>query len=698
MRRAQTEGNFDDNAGANGKCLRNRSEKGSLRSLRAHQMRNRPLPGGSGNIVDQNRLNPCQARPFDLNRELDRRVKTEIPVKRFSLRISHHAALAPLLALSIYATSACLIFAHHHFFFRHGYFGTVGDPQLFIWFLSWFPYAMRHHLNPFITHFVWAPEGINLTWSTCIPSLALIAWPITALWGPVFSFNIVTMSGPVLAAFAAFLLCTELTDRCIPSLVGGWLFGFSSYETGQLMGHLPLDFIACVPLLVWLAALRYRHKITSPMFVAASAITLVFQFGTSVEVFATATLFGSSALALSYLLRAADRELLTEVAIGLGCSYLLCLVLVSPYLYYMAKEWLSVPVWIQPPNVYVADLMNYVVPTRITAVGGPWAVSISKTFTGNDSENGAYLGLPLVMIIGAFAVTSWRCQRAQVLLLMFVVLVLCSFGPYLHFEGRSLWPMPWWLGEKLALLRQALPVRFSLYISLAAGIMVALWLASMSDQRSMIRYVLAALAVLTLVPNTRGKRAYWFTDLRDLHIPAFFSDGDYKRVLEPGDNVIVLPYGHLGYSMLWQATSDMYFRMAGGYVTAYTPAAFARWPVVQMFYAGRPDSGFKDNLTAFCAANAVRAVILANGAGNGWDLALAKTGWERSEMGGVFTYRDPRGRNAASVSGVTSRSTALSARLLTIAGVTVSSPRTSLASLCLIWTQPRAEDDCLGGG
>ena len=224
---------------------------------------------------------------------------------------------------------------------------------------------------------------------------------------------------------------------------------------------------------------------------------------------------------------------------------------------------------------------------------------------------------------------------------MFIILVLCSFGPYLHFKGRSLWPMPWWLGEKLPLLCQALPVRFSLYISLVAGIMVALWLASMSDQQSMIGYMLAVLAMLTLVPNIRGERAYWFTDLHDLHIPAFFSDGEYKQTLKPGDNVVVLPYGYLGYSTLWQATSDMYFRMAGGYVTAYTPATFARSPVVQMFYAGRPGPGFNNDLTAFCATNAVRAVILANGAEKEWDFALGKMGWERLQMGGVIMYRVP---------------------------------------------------------
>ena len=52
------------------KCLRNGSRKGPLRALRAHQMRNRPLPSAAGNTVDENRLKPCQARTFGLHGEL----------------------------------------------------------------------------------------------------------------------------------------------------------------------------------------------------------------------------------------------------------------------------------------------------------------------------------------------------------------------------------------------------------------------------------------------------------------------------------------------------------------------------------------------------------------------------------------------------------------------------------------------------
>ncbi len=152
-----------------------------------------------------------------------------------------------------------------------------------------------------------------------MPALALLAWPITAHWGPIVSFNLLTTAAPILSAFAAFLLCNTLTNKYFPSLVGGWVFGFSSYEIGQLIGHLHLDFTACIPALVWLAVLRYRSRISGRMFVAAGTGLLTFQFGTSTEIFATATLFGFIALILCYLLQAADRHRLMIVSIELGC-------------------------------------------------------------------------------------------------------------------------------------------------------------------------------------------------------------------------------------------------------------------------------------------------------------------------------------------------------------------------------------------
>src|SRR5713101_171704 len=165
-------------------------------------------------------------------------VQAQTIMKRFFASISEHTVLVSLTALCVYTILSCLFFAHRSSFSGRSYLGVHGDPAVFMWFLSWWPYAISNHLNPFTTRVLWAPAGINLSWTICIPSLALLLWPITTLWGPVVSFTIATLAGLALGAFAAFLLCYELTDQYCPSLVGGWLFGFSSYEIAQLCGHL----------------------------------------------------------------------------------------------------------------------------------------------------------------------------------------------------------------------------------------------------------------------------------------------------------------------------------------------------------------------------------------------------------------------------------------------------------------------------
>ena len=43
------------------------------------------------------------------------------------------------------------------------------DSSQFMWFLAWWPHAVLHGLNPFVTHAMFVPDGFNLTWSTAMP-------------------------------------------------------------------------------------------------------------------------------------------------------------------------------------------------------------------------------------------------------------------------------------------------------------------------------------------------------------------------------------------------------------------------------------------------------------------------------------------------------------------------------------------------
>ena len=63
--------------------------------------------------------------------------------------------------------------------------GLGADPKAFIWCFGWWPYAILHGQNPFVTHAIWAPSGVNLIWTTSVPGLALLFAPLTLIAGPV---------------------------------------------------------------------------------------------------------------------------------------------------------------------------------------------------------------------------------------------------------------------------------------------------------------------------------------------------------------------------------------------------------------------------------------------------------------------------------------------------------------------------------
>src|ERR1700731_195982 len=64
------------------KCLRNRSEKGHLPTLRCPPEAKPAAPGVAGNTVDQNRAKPCGGGCLVYTASWNWSVKTEIPVQR----------------------------------------------------------------------------------------------------------------------------------------------------------------------------------------------------------------------------------------------------------------------------------------------------------------------------------------------------------------------------------------------------------------------------------------------------------------------------------------------------------------------------------------------------------------------------------------------------------------------------------------
>jgi hypothetical protein len=207
-----------------------------------------------------------------------------------------------------------------------------------------------------------------------------------------------------------------------------------------------------------------------------------------------------------------------------------------------------------------------------------------------------------------------------------------STVPAYDIDGHTFTMLPGLMLGELPELNKAMPSRFAMYYMLAAAIMAATWLAT-SPARVLTRIGAGVLAILPLIPTLSSQ--HWS---RPTRTPAFFAQGLYREYLKPGEVVVILPYGWRGNSMLWQAETKMYFRMAGGYIGP-PPYEYQRWPIVVALFQGAylPDAGTQ--LMAFLADHQVGAVIADDQAAEHWAKMLDAVDSAPTRVGGVFIYR-----------------------------------------------------------
>jgi len=199
-------------------------------------------------------------------------------------------------------------------------------------------YAISHHLNPFLTTAVWAPSGVNLAWATDFPLATLLLYPITRLYGPIVSCNILHLIAPPLAGWSVFVLCRYLVPRFWPAWFGGCLFAFSPYMLTGMVDGVFLMLVFPLPLAVWATLRRVADELKAQRFVAILTLLLVVQFLISPEIYASAAFFGAIVLALAFRMAPAEEQApLLSVGVWIILSYALSAMLLLPYLYYMCR-------------------------------------------------------------------------------------------------------------------------------------------------------------------------------------------------------------------------------------------------------------------------------------------------------------------------------------------------------------------------
>ena len=526
------------------------------------------------------------------------------------------------------------------------YIGYDTDPSVMMWFLTWWPHALTHNLNPFLTKVIWAPIGYNLAWATSMPGLSLLVYPITRRFGAVVSYNLLCLMAPALNATAAYLLCSRLSRRFLVALTGGYIYGFSPSVLGHaLAGHLFLTFSPWAPLLLYLALHFIEHNMRSWRFIGMCSLLATAQCLTSAETFMTAAMMGTlTILVATLILPAHFRPMSARLFKVLCVSALVTAVLISPYIYYAIayREQLIAggaflnsglgALFVPPPNL----LVSY--PQILAAAHGK-----SAGLLGDRSVFYArfYLGPFFLFVLLYSAVKQWKSPAVRMLLITGAAAWLLSLGAYRQI-GHYRMLLPWALFWKLPFVGQALPARLAMYCYLNLAMLTVLFLDRLKANWQRLAAVsLSVLFILPAVPAT--ERAVSAVDT-----PEFFGTPLFTRYLDRDELVLVLPNSSDGNSMLWQAQTGMYFRMAGGYIGG-TPPGFAIEEIRELFRPGQITLARGDKLKAFLTTYGIRSVIVDANISSGWSDLSSVLGTSPVRVGGVLLYQHDSKSYAARV-------------------------------------------------
>jgi hypothetical protein len=440
--------------------------------------------------------------------------------------------------------------------------GNVGDAEQFMWFLSSVPDALTHGHNPLLSNYELYPQGVNLMWNTSVVLAGVLVSPVTALAGPVFSYNLLLVLGPIATACTAYWAFRRYVDSPVAAGIGGLAFAYSPFLLVHSSGHLHLVLLALMPvMLVLVDELLVRQRRRSWLTGGLIGVVAACQLLTSEEMLAIEAMVGGLALVVLCLLHPhAVRSRVGYVVRAAVCAVVTFALLACYPLYIQLFGPQKAP-GAHGPSTYSTDLLNLIWPVNQWLDLGAG----TPTFTGNASEWTGYLGIPLIVLLIGVTVRFWRRRPlVPVAAILIVVLVVLSFGPHLHVAGRTTAiPLPWAVAERLPLLENLLPGRISVAIGLLAALLLAVFLDDLVLQRGWRRLAGAAVvAVIALSWVPGGLRT------TTIPTPAFFTSSAQTR-LPAGSVALIVPFTDSPLNeqaVLWQANGGMRIRIVNGWV------------------------------------------------------------------------------------------------------------------------------------
>ena len=451
--------------------------------------------------------------------------------------------------------------------------GKGGDLSTGAWFLEWICYALVHLHNPLVTDWGNYPYGVNGVTNLSMPLLGVLGTPVTLAFGAFVTTTLFFTLAFPLSSLSAYVLISRWVRWRPAAFCGGLLYGFSPYLAAQGGSHLNLVFVPLPPLIFLvlgqIAAGRARRAWVCGTILA---VLCVAQFLISAEILVSTVIVGAIGLLIAAAVnRAAARERWKSAARVIGIASAITALLLAYPLWLLTAGPARISGPVQKTSLYRGNLLAPLIPDSSMHFRVAGWLRLANTFSGTTSENGLYIGLPLLVILIAGAIALRHRPVMKVAALTTVAAFIVSLGSRLT-VGRYVWravPLPEAALTHIPILDNTIAARYSLYVMLGAAVIFALTIEALRERlhqsgrrpaqaAGAVCAVLACLALLPLVPA-------WPYGARVTQVPRYFSS-DLAAAVPQGSVTVLYPFPASGDAipMLWQVAACMRFKSPGG--------------------------------------------------------------------------------------------------------------------------------------
>jgi hypothetical protein len=463
---------------------------------------------------------------------------------------------------------------------------NLGDPEMSLWELAWVHHALEHGLNPFFSHAMFVPGGMNLGMNTATPLLGFVTTPLALFLGPVTILNLIAVLAMPISAAAAFFVLRKWNVWLPAAALGGLVYGFGPNTVGQNLDlHIYLTFIPLPPLIAATVVAILKRRAFSWRLGLLLGLLFSAQYLIMPEICAFVVVIGLAAIALAAIRRPAlAREAAMPAAATALIAGLVSLVLLAYPVWMLVAGPQHVPTPPHPPNnpYDKNDLLNFFVPgttQRISFGMRALGERVDRLITGENS----YIGIPVLLVVGYLAFRSRRDPRVQLSAALLVVCAVLTLGPHLVVDGHSTGiPLPFLILDHIPFFDSMIPPRMAFGVDASLAALLAFSLDDVRrDQRASLQRtrglrwrtpalrdgflavsVLVVLAV-TLLPQWPYART-----------PAPTLPAQIRQAVPAGDPIaLTYPYATYFHTqpMVWQVNDDFGFQLLGGY-------GFHPWP------------------------------------------------------------------------------------------------------------------------